>query len=64
MEYLTVDLGKAKPLSESYGKTFWSPSPEQATQFGSQGEADARKKATSDATGVTEINDRWYVVKE
>ena len=64
MEYLTVDVGKAKPLSEPYGKTFWSPSPEQATPFGSQGEADAWKKATSDATGVTEFNEKWYVVKE
>jgi hypothetical protein len=64
MEYLSVDLGKRKPLAEPYGKTFWSPSPEQATPFGSQGEADAWKKAASDATGVTEINDRWYVVKE
>ena len=64
MEYLSVDVSKLKPLAEPYGKTFWSPSPEQATPFGSQGEADAWKKATSDATGVTEINDRWYVVKE
>ena len=47
------------PQSEPYGKTFWSPSPEQATPFGSQGEADAWKKATSDATGVTEVNEKW-----
>jgi len=64
MEYLTVDLGRGKPRSEPYGKTFWSPSPEQATPFGSQGEADAWKRATSDATGVTEVNEKWYVVKE
>ena len=64
MEYLSVDLGKLKPLAEPYGKTFWSPSPEQATPFGSQGEADAWKKATSDATGMTEFNDKWYVVRE
>jgi hypothetical protein len=64
MEYLSVDVGKLKPLAEPYGKTFWSPGPEQATPFGSQGEADAWKKATSDATGVTEFNDKWYVVKE
>jgi hypothetical protein len=64
MEYLSVDFGKPKPLSEPYGKTFWSPSPEQATPFGSQGEADSWKKSTSDATGVAEIDDKWYVDKE
>jgi hypothetical protein len=64
MEYLSVDLGKLKPLPEPYGKTFWSPSPEQATPFGSEGEADVWKKATADATGVTEFNGNWLVVKE
>jgi hypothetical protein len=64
MEYLSVDFGKPKPLAEPYGKTFWSPHPEQATPFGSQGEADTWKKSTPDATGVTEFYDRWYVVKE
>jgi hypothetical protein len=64
MEYLTVDLGKLKPLTEPYGKIFWSPNPELATPFGSEGEAVVWKKATPDATGVSEVNSNWYVVKE
>jgi hypothetical protein len=64
MEYLIVDLGKLKPIAEPYGQTFWSPRLDHATPFGSEGEADAWRKATADATGVTQFNDLWYVIKE
>jgi hypothetical protein len=50
--------------TRGYGKFVWSPKIENATPFSTLEEADAKKRAVPDATGVIEFNDKWYVVKE
>ncbi len=47
-----------------YGKFVWSPKIENATPFSTLEEADAKKRTVADATGVIDIDGRWYVIRE
>jgi hypothetical protein len=60
VEYLIVDVGMPEP----HGKIVWSPRMENATSFSSSESAAAEKDAVASATGITEFEGKWYVVKE
>jgi hypothetical protein len=60
MHYLILDSSMPEP----YGKFIWSTIIGNATPFSSLAEADAARELVRGATGVTELDGKWYVVKE
>ena len=51
-------------MPEPYGKFVWSPKIENATPFSSSVAAEAKRSTVADATGVIELDSKWYVVKD
>ena len=60
MHYLIVDFTMPDP----YGKVIWSESIYHASPFSFLSEAEAVRNLVPDATGVHQLGDKWYVVKE
>jgi hypothetical protein len=60
MQYLNFDLTRP----ERYGKFTWSESIWQASAFSFLSEAEAVRNLVPDATGVHQLGDKWYVIKE
>jgi hypothetical protein len=59
MHYLKLDQTMPHP----YGRALWVPLIEGATPFKSDADAQNAKRQVSDASGVIQDDEYWYVVK-
>lgn len=60
ISYLKYDQGMPSP----YSKFIWVPLIDHASAFESSDIADSYRHRVPDATGITEQNGNWYIVKE